>query len=184
MERIKEVIVVEVRDDIDAVGKAVDADIIATHGFGIAKETWDMLASAYEKRGLIIFTDPDHAGEGIRKRLTERFPEAKQAYLDRTSAEKKGDIGIENAAPEDIRAALSKVHPCMSEGEGPGYTNEDMKAWGLVGTDDASSRREMLGKALGIGGANAKSFLKRLNGYRIERSEIEAALGREAEKNE
>lgn len=178
MKRIKEVIVVEGRDDIDAVGKAVDADIIATHGFGIAKETWDVLASAYEKRGLIIFTDPDHAGEGIRKRLTERFPDSKQAFLDRPSAEKKGDIGIENAQPGDILEALDKAHACIEEAESPGYTNDDMKAWGLVGTGRAAERREQLGKALGIGNANAKSFLKKLNGFGIERSEIEAALGK------
>lgn len=176
MDRIKEVIVVEGRDDIDAVGKAVDADIVATHGFGIAKETWDVLESAYEKKGLIIFTDPDHAGEGIRKRLTERFPDSKQAYLDRPSAEKKGDIGIENASPEDIREALSKAHASVCEDDGPGYTNADMKAWHLVGAADAASRRERLGKALGIGNANAKAFLRKLNGFGIGRDEIEEAV--------
>ncbi len=178
MERIhiKEAIVVEGRDDVDAVGRAVEADIIPTHGFGISSETWDVLAAAYEKKGLIIFTDPDHAGEGIRKRLTERFPGAGQAYLDRASAEKKGDIGIENASPEDIREALSKARATVTDDEGPGYTNEDMKIWGLVGTPDAAARRERLGKRLGIGNANAKSFLKKLNGFAVARDEIERAL--------
>ena len=35
-ELIREVIIVEGRDDIDAVQKAVSADIIATHGYGIS----------------------------------------------------------------------------------------------------------------------------------------------------
>ena len=36
---INEAIVVEGRDDIDAVAKSCDALIIATHGFGITSET-------------------------------------------------------------------------------------------------------------------------------------------------
>lgn len=75
-ELIREVIIVEGRDDIDAVQKAVSADIIATHGYGISASTLDRIRRAYETRGIIILTDPDHAGGRIRKRLTELFPEA------------------------------------------------------------------------------------------------------------
>ena len=52
----------------------VDCDTIETHGFGITKETWAELEIAYKERGLIILTDPDHAGEQIRRMLTEKFP--------------------------------------------------------------------------------------------------------------
>jgi ribonuclease M5 len=71
---IKEIIVVEGRDDEAAVKKAVEAETIATHGFGISQETFARIEKAYAERGIIIFTDPDHAGEKIRKRLSERFP--------------------------------------------------------------------------------------------------------------
>ena len=103
---IREVIVVEGRDDTAAVRRATDAVTIETHGYGIREETWDVLQKAYESKGLIIFTDPDRAGELIRARLTERFPKAKQAFLDQSEATRDGDIGIENAAPEDIERAL------------------------------------------------------------------------------
>ena len=69
--KIDEVIVVEGRDDVDAVGKAVEAEIIATHGYGITKETWLLLEKAAAEKGLIVFTDPDHAGEEIRKKIDE-----------------------------------------------------------------------------------------------------------------
>ena len=37
----------------------------------------------------------------------ERFPDAREAFLDQqVPLAKKGDIGIENAAPESIREAL------------------------------------------------------------------------------
>ena len=49
--KIKEAIVVEGRDDTAALKKAVDAFIIETHGFGISRNTWDLLAKAYEEKG-------------------------------------------------------------------------------------------------------------------------------------
>ena len=67
---------------MDAVSRAADALIIPTHGFGITKETWDVTAKAYEEKGLIILTDPDHAGEQIRKKLTEKFPDANIVPID------------------------------------------------------------------------------------------------------
>ena len=57
--RVKEVIVVEGRDDTNAVLRAIDGLTIETHGFGIKAETWSLLEKAYEEKGLIIFTDPD-----------------------------------------------------------------------------------------------------------------------------
>ncbi len=38
--KIKEVIVVEGRDDVTAVKRAVDAEMIITQGFGIREETF------------------------------------------------------------------------------------------------------------------------------------------------
>ena len=112
---IKEIIVVEGRDDEAAVKRAVEAETIATHGFGIRQETFTRIEKAYKERGIIIFTDPDFAGEKIRKRLSERFPEGKHAFLPREEALKDGDVGIENANPESIREALNKAKPAAFE---------------------------------------------------------------------
>ena len=108
--KIEEIIVVEGRDDTAAIRCAVDAVTIETHGFGIREETWDLIDKAYQTKGIIVFTDPDTAGEQIRRRILERCPEAKEAFLDQALAAKAGDIGIENASPEAIREALGKVH--------------------------------------------------------------------------
>ena len=48
MERIKETIVVEGRDDQRAVLAAVDANIICTHGYGISASTLDAIVKANE----------------------------------------------------------------------------------------------------------------------------------------
>ncbi len=169
--RIKQTIIVEGRDDTAAIKRSVDALTIETHGYGITGETWDLIAKAYETTGIIIFTDPDHAGDQIRRRVMERFPDAAEAFLDRQDAAKDGDIGIENASPESIRQALAKARTAGTDEAMP-FTPEDMFALGLTGRDDSSARRKHIGKALGIGYANGKTFLARLNRFGITREQL------------
>lgn len=173
--RIKEVIVVEGRDDVTAVKRAVEAELITTHGFGIREETFKLIEQAHAKCGVIVFTDPDHAGDRIRERVTKRVPGCKHAFLSREEATKGDNIGIENASPESIIAALSKVRTLVEDSSGV-FEKIDLIRNGLVGSDEASSRRNQLGKILGIGYANAKQFLRRLNHYGITREEFEQAV--------
>ena len=95
---IDRTIVVEGRDDIDAVSKACEAMIIATHGAGIRQETWKVIEKAYRETGIIIMTDPDHAGEEIRRRLTARLPDAVQCWMPREDAVCGDDIGIRDGS--------------------------------------------------------------------------------------
>ena len=64
---IKEVIVVEGKDDVAAVKKAVDAEMIAVGGFGINAKGISRIKEAQKRKGVIVLTDPDFAGEKIRK---------------------------------------------------------------------------------------------------------------------
>lgn len=173
--RVKEVIVVEGRDDTNAVLRAIDGLTIETHGFGIKAETWSLLEKAYAEKGLIIFTDPDYSGEEIRRKLTARFPDSRQAFLTRSEAERKGDIGIENASPEDIAEAIRKAHFTAASGESV-FTEDDLFAAGLTGRSDASQRRQKLGSRLGIGYGNAKGFLKKLNQFGVSREDFEESV--------
>lgn len=168
---IKEIIVVEGRDDEAAVKRAVEAETIATHGYGISQATFARIEKAYTERGIIIFTDPDFAGEKIRKRLSERFPLGKHAFLPREEALKDGDIGIENAGPLSIRDALSKARPVMQE-KRTEFQQEDLRKYGLAGAPGAAEKRDKLGKRLGIGYGNSKVFLNRLNQYGIHRQDL------------
>ena len=197
--QIAEVIVVEGRDDTAAIKRAVRAVTIETHGFGISKSTWEKIERAYKDHGIIVFTDPDHAGEEIRRRILEKFPDAKQAFLSREKAtERKAkkavpagdekaiqnarpDIGIENAAPEDIIEALQKakarvVHAGDATGEQ--FSMKDLDAAGLTGGEGSKERREKLGDILGIGYANAKGLLYKLNTLGISREDFEAAISK------
>lgn len=172
---VKEVLVVEGRDDIDAVNRALHCDVIATHGYGISRETLDRIRHAYETRGIIILTDPDAAGHRIRRRLTALFPEARQAYISRNDAVSGSDIGVENASPEVIARAVEAAGRTLT-GRGEEYTFADLYDYGLTGGSGSRALRDALGRKLGIGYGNAAAFLKRLNGYGISREDLEKAL--------
>lgn len=180
---IKEVIVVEGRDDTVAVKRAVEADTIETGGSAIGETTLRKIALAQERRGVIIFTDPDHAGERIRKIVASRVPGCKHAFLRKEDATWKGDIGVENASPEVIREALSRVR---SEYEPE--SQEDLIDWedlidaGLIVHPEAAARRRVMGELLGIGYCNGKQLYKRLRIFKVSHEEFADALSQLEDK--
>ncbi len=168
---IKEAIIVEGRDDTAAINRAVSAMTIETHGFGMPDSMWAVIEKAYREQGIIVFTDPDYAGEKIRRKVTERFPGCKQAFLPQGKALKKGNIGVENALPEDIIEALEQARCTKGRAEEI-FTMEDLIACRLAGSEEARGRREKLGNLLSIGYGNNKTFLKKLNSFNITKEEF------------
>lgn len=178
---IKEVIVVEGKDDVAAVKAAIDAEIITTNGFGYGHKLINTLKKLSQRRGIIIFTDPDYMGEKIRRDIAAQVKGCKHAFLPQDKTTKKDDIGIENAKPEDIIIAIKRAKPIKVKQEII-YTKEDMILLGLSGGQDSRSRRDKLGHELGIGYGNAKQFLSRLNNFGITKAELIEAVER-IEKN-
>lgn len=181
---IKEVIVVEGRDDTVAIKRAVEADTIETGGSAIGAHVIRRVRLAQERRGVIILTDPDHAGERIRKIVSQKVPGCKHAFIPESEATLKGDIGVENASPEAIRAALARVHTEVPEAETL-IDWDDLITTGLVIHKQAAARRMKMGNLLGIGYGNGKQFHKRLRIFGITREEFAAALSQlEAEEQQ
>ena len=173
---IADLIIVEGKDDISALKKAVNADIMITNGLGLTKKRLDEIAAIAQKRGVIIFTDPDYPGGKIRNILKEHIPSCKHAYINKADAvnPKTGKYGVEYASPEAIIKALQnakavKVHKDEQ------YTLNDLVQWRLAGAN-SNKRRLALCEYLQIGQANAKSLLNKLNAYQIPRREIERFL--------
>ncbi|WP_286884391.1 ribonuclease M5 [Aneurinibacillus sp. UBA3580] len=172
---IKEVIVVEGKSDTVAIKRAVDADTIETGGSAIPKWVIDRIRRAQEKRGVIVFTDPDFQGERIRKIISRAVPGCKHAFIKKEDSQGKRNLGVEYASPEAIRKALAEVR---TESESPDeqITMDDMIDAGLVGGAQAKERRTLLGEKLGIGYANAKQLHKRMMILQITREEFAEAL--------
>ncbi|WP_234123428.1 ribonuclease M5 [Clostridium hydrogenum] len=172
---IKEVVVVEGRDDVSAVKRAVEAEVIAVGGFGINSKVIEKIKEAQKRKGVIIFTDPDFAGEKIRKIITKRVSGVKHARISQKDGIKDGDIGVENAAPEVILKALLKAK-CELQEKREVFTIEDMMFFKLIADEKARARRDFVGRELGIGYANGNQFLSRLNNFDISKEELTKAV--------
>ena len=177
--RIKEIIVVEGKDDISAVKQAVDADLIPVHGYAVKrKSTLEKIKTASERVGVIVLTDPDFAGKMIRKTIEDYVPNVKHAYISREEGTLKDNIGVENAKPEAIISALKKARFKNLEKTKYIFDTNDMLYYGLVGFPNSKSLRQTVGSYLKIGYSNAKQFLSTLNSFDITKEELEEAINK------
>jgi ribonuclease M5 len=183
--KIKEIIVVEGKDDTTAIKRAVDADTIETNGSSIGDAVIEQVKLAQKTRGVIIFTDPDFPGEKIRKTISEKVPGCKHAFLPKDEARpKRGKgIGVEHASVEAIRNALQSVKEEMEEFI-TDIALDDLLHAGLIGGNQAKERREKLGLLLKIGYTNGKQLHKRLQMFQISREEYIQAINKILQEGE
>ena len=167
---IKEVIVVEGKNDAERLKTFFKCDTIITHGSAIDKETIELIRRTNESRGVILFLDPDSPGEKIRKTINEAIPNLKNAFVLKEDARTTKKVGVEHASYEVLKDALE--HLLTYEIKENKLVMADLVELGLVGSDEASKRREVLSKAYHIGVCNAKTLLKRLNMLGKSKEEI------------
>lgn len=158
MLKIKEAIVVEGRYDKNTLSQLVDTLILETSGFGIFKnpEQMALLRRAAEKRGLIVFTDPDGAGFVIRNRIKNAIPGQylKHAYVPdvygkekrKAKAGKEGKLGVEGMPPAILERSLRQCGATFLEEESAqreknSLTKADLCAAGLSGGAESGKRR-------------------------------------------
>ena len=184
---IREIIVVEGKDDTIAIKRAVNADTIETNGSAINDEILRRIMHAQQKRGVIVFTDPDYPGRRIRAIIEERVPGVKHAFLAKakTIAKNGKGLGIEHASDEDIREALKNVYTPSDLAQIEEITLEDLMTARLIGHPQSKERRNRIGEILNIGMANGKQLHKRLMMFQITVEQFAEAIAQldQEEKN-
>ena len=180
--RIKEVIVVEGKSDTEKIQLAVDADTIETKGLALEQETLAMIEHAQKTRGVIIFTDPDYPGETIRKKITQKVPGVKHAFI--TTGEGipkfKGTLGIEHASIATIQTALKDLYSVKMDKSNL-VSKKFLRDNGLTGRKNSKKLRIKLGEKLRIGYTNSKQLQKRLTMFGITEEEVTSTI-KEIEK--
>ncbi|WP_096203259.1 ribonuclease M5 [Bacillus sp. FJAT-45350] len=184
--KIKEVIVVEGRDDTVAIQRAVQADTIETNGSSIGEKVLVQVELAQERRGVIIFTDPDYPGERIRRIVSERVPGCKHAFIPKRDAISKNgdDLGVENASPEAIRQALHNAKQEIMDDIEEEISWQDLIDAGLIGGTMAKARRDRLGLLLKVGYCNGKQLYKRLLKFQVTKDEFAASFAQVLEEEQ
>ena len=180
-QKINEVIVVEGRDDTANLKRYFDCETYETGGSSIDDRDLERLKRLEDKRGIIVFTDPDYNGERIRKIIMEAVPTAKHAFLNRGEATPKSktkgrSLGVEHASFEDLQKALSGVLGSYDDDNQFDISKSNLMKLGLLMGADSRKRREYLGEALRIGYCNGKQLLKRLELFGITLEELEEAM--------
>ena len=195
MIKIREAIVVEGRYDKNTLSQIVDAPILETSGFGIFKDKKQMalLRQVAEKRGLIVFTDPDGAGFVIRNHIKSAIPARflKHAYIPdvmgkerrKRAPGKEGKLGVEGMRPEVIIDALRKAGATV-EGENcpasRGITKQDLVELGLSGGTNSAEKRLVLLKKLDLPEhMSANAMLQALNLLDTKETLTEIVLSQE-----
>lgn len=180
MDKIKEIIVVEGRDDTKRVHEALNADTFETNGSALSLDDLKRLEVLQAKRGLIVLTDPDFNGERIRKMISHKIPEAKHAFISRQAGVPKnrsGSLGVEHASPQAIRQAIQVAHGSHSLDKLlPTINQTDLMQAHLIAHPQAKQRRLQLGEVLGIGYVNGKQLLRRLQMFQITAEELRSAI--------
>ena len=162
MLKVSEVIIVEGKYDKNTLSQVVDAVILESSGFGIFndKEKQKLLRTLAEKRGLIVFTDPDGAGFVIRSFIKGCVPPeyVKHAYIPdvygkerrKAKASKEGKLGVEGMTPEILIEALRRAGATIDgeAAQSSQITKTDLYTKGLSGRENSAEKRKKLIKML------------------------------------
>ena len=175
MKKIQELIVVEGKNDTATLKQYFDCDTLETNGTDVTDFKIDLIRKAKEKRGVIIFTDPDSPGNRIRNEINRAVPGCENAFIDKKAARTDHKVGIEHAGRVDLEQSLANLIIYEDRPQETISAN-DLYELGLTGSKDSAKLREKAGNALHIGFGNAKTMLRRLNCLGITKEELEKVI--------
>lgn len=169
MKKIKEVIIVEGKHDIDFLETFLEADFIKTDGTSLPDATKELIKSC-DERGIIILTDPDSPGEKIRLEVSKLCKNVKHGFIRAKNARYKHKVGVEHTTKEEVLEALDNL--ISYENYNENITNNDLMDLGLIGSDNSSKLRYSVQERLHLGKGSAKTFLKRVNMLNITKEDL------------
>lgn len=169
-----QVFVVEGKNDASRLRQIYpDIQIITTNGSAIDPERIEVLKTLDETHDIVLFLDPDHAGERIRRILGKSLTHVYHAFIDQKQAHSKNGkkIGVEHASRLTIDEALKDMLK-IQEGSKSNVTHAFLYDMGLTGSKDSKKRRLRLTQALKIGYTNGKTLYHRLKMFDISQEKI------------
>lgn len=171
---IKEVIVVEGKSDATKIVSCVDAEVLITNGTHVSKDFLKLCKKINEKRGIVVFTDPDSPGEMIRNKIIAYVGTAKHASLNVKQARSSKKVGVEHAKCEDIIAALSQSVTFDVNVES--LSSSDFFELGLSGGSESQKLRDLLSAYYSIPVCNGKRMFRYLNMMGVGKNACESIL--------
>ena len=159
---INGIIVVEGITDVAFLSQFIDAEFVTTNGSDVPSKTIEYLQKSSENRDIFVLTDPDAPGKKIRDILDQNISNLKHCFVSKEHSIKNNKVGIAESTKEEVFLSLEN-YISTNKTFVENLTMADLTMLGLVGDNEASTRREKIIKKFHLGHCNAKTFLKRLN---------------------
>lgn len=170
----QKVFVVEGRSDESRLKQIYPSiKVVITNGSAIDHDALKVLLELQNTHDIILFLDPDHAGERIRKLLDQELNNTYHVFLEKKDAYNRNrkKIGVEHATKHAIVEALKTMHMVDPE------VTSDITAiflyeMKLVGSENSKKRRDTLTDILKIGHVNGKTLFSRLHMFGINKKRV------------
>jgi len=180
------VVVVEGRNDASRLKQIYpEILIITTNGSALNEDSVQLLKELDETHDIILFLDPDHAGERIRRLLSKQLKHIYHAFIDRDVAYSKNmkKIGIEHASADDIKKALGDIQEVHKESTSD-VTYSFLHEMKLTGNKDSKSLRDIVSMRLRLGHVNGKTLYQRLRMFGVSQKEVIEVIRESSSKEE
>ena len=168
------VFVVEGKNDQFRLNQCLDHPlVVTTNGSAIDEDKMMLLKKLDETHDIILFLDPDHAGERIRRIVSKSLKHVYHAFVEKEVAQSQNlkKVGVEHADCETIHHALSHIKMVRDDIKSD-VTHAFLHEVGLMGSKASKSLRIHVCQTLGIGLTNAKTLYHRLQMFGINQQDI------------
>ncbi len=160
--------------DASYLSSFIDCDFVITNGYDVKKEDLDYLKEASKIVPIYIMSDPDEAGENIRKKIHE-IVGGIDIVVDYSKCNKNGKHGVAECTKEEI---ISKLNSFFVKTK----NNKKLisKNFFKLNNYDSDDIYLFTRKKFSLGCCNKKQMIKRLNTLKIKeqilKKEIEEYL--------
>ena len=169
------ILIVEGKDDESLIKSFLECYVFKTNGFDIKDEDIEFLNKVSEIYKIIVLTDPDEAGDKIRKTINENVKNTYNVFVDRKLCNKNNKHGVAESTKEHILDVL-KNHITLESPKYGNVTLYQLHQLGLNGDSKSKEKREYICKCFSLGICNVKTMKERINLLNISVDEISKVL--------
>ena len=169
------VLLVEGKDDESLIKSFLKCYIFKTNGYDLKKEDIAFYKELSKRHNIIVLTDPESAGEKIRKVLNDEIKNTINVFLNVDKCNKNNKHGVAESNKDHILEQL-KEYLSNTPIKVGNLTPNDLSKLGLNGDSNAKEKRRYICDKFSLGVCNQKNMLKRLNLLNIKLEDIKEAL--------
>jgi ribonuclease M5 len=153
--------VVEGKRDIEKLSSVIDAPILSTNGAAVTDDFINQLIQLEELYNIVLLLDPDGPGEKIRSNISAKLQYPSHIFIPVEKARSRNNIkvGVEHVSRETLKELIGDLKTINLVNS---LSVNQLYHLGLVGSHGAHERRQFVCDKLGIGLANAKTLISKL----------------------